>query len=309
VSGKILIVGDSMLDRYWSGRVDRISPEAPVPVVSIDGVTERAGGAANVAANVSALSGQGQLLSIVGDDDSGRKLDEILAGMGVNRFMHIDPEARTIEKLRVVSKNQQLIRLDFEKGFSADILNQILSLYEKEIGGASIVVMSDYGKGVLESTERFIAIANEADVPVVVDPKGTDFNRYKGASMITPNLDEFTSIVGPCGSPAVLETKAREMIRELRLGVLLITQGSDGMTLYLESGETYHQSSVAREVYDVSGAGDTVVAALSVSMAAGLPWPIILERANTAAGIVVGKFGTAVVTLAELDSVLDGGRY
>ena len=298
-----------MLDRYWSGRVERISPEAPVPVVSVEGITDRAGGAANVAANVAALGGKSLLLSVVGDDESGRMLDEILDDMGVSRCLHKDPQARTTEKLRVVSRNQQLIRLDFEKAFDIGVLNQNFALYEQQIADASIVVMSDYGKGVLQNPERFIAIANEADVPVVVDPKGADFSRYSGAFVITPNFDEFTKVTGPCNSSDTLEKRAREMIRELSLGALLITQGSDGMTLYLESGETYQQGSVAKEVYDVSGAGDTVVATLSFFMAAGLTWPMILERANTAAGIVVGKFGTAVVTLNELNSALDEGPY
>ena len=307
MTGKILIIGDSMLDRYWSGIVERISPEAPVPIVSIEEITERAGGAGNVAANVAALGRVGQLLSVVGDDESGRRLAGILGKAGVDRYLHIDPQMRTTEKLRVVSRNQQLMRLDFEQDPHGEVLKKVLGDYKRLIADASVVVVSDYGKGAVENIELLIELANTANVPVVVDPKGDDFTRYRRASVITPNLAEFKTVAGPCDSPTIFEARARELVRDLEIEALLITLGSQGMVLYLGSGEKYHQESVAREVYDVSGAGDTVVAAVSVSMVAGVDWPRILEYANTAAGIVVGKFGTAVVSMDELKSELKKG--
>ena len=308
MTGKILIVGDSMLDRYWSGIVQRISPEAPVPIVSIEEIKERAGGAGNVAANIAALGGMSQLLSVVGDDESGRRLADILGQAGVDHHLHIDPQMRTTEKMRVVSRNQQLIRLDFERGPHWDVLQRTLGDYRCLIADASVVVISDYSKGAVENIEPLIELANDTNVPVVVDPKGNDFTRYRRASVITPNLAEFKAVAGPCDTPTILEARARELVSDLEIEALLITLGSDGMVLYLGSGEKYHQDSVAREVYDVSGAGDTVVAAVSVFMAAGLDWPRILEYANTAAGIVVGKFGTAVVNMDELKSELNRGQ-
>ena len=307
MTGKILIIGDLMLDRYWSGIVERISPEAPVPVVNIEEITERAGGAGNVAANVAALGRVGQLLSVVGDDESGRRLAGILGKAGVDRYLHIDPQMRTTEKLRVVSRNQQLIRLDFEQDPHGEVLKKVFGDYRRLIADASVVVVSDYGKGAVENIELLIELANTANVPVVVDPKGDDFTRYRRASVITPNLAEFKTVAGPCDSPTIFEARARELVRDLEIEALLITLGSQGMVLYLGSGEKYQQGSVAREVYDVSGAGDTVVAAVSVSMVEGVDWPRILEYANTAAGIVVGKFGTAVVSMDELKSELKKG--
>ena len=299
-SQRILVIGDLMLDRYWSGPVTRISPEAPVPIVSVDSMTECIGGAGNVAANVRSLGAQCRLLSIIGDDSSGKLLDELLADSKVERHLHIDPENRTTEKLRVASLNQQLIRVDFEGTPSVRLSERVLDDYERLLTGISVVVVSDYGKGGLSNVPQVIRLANRHNIPVVVDPKGDDFSNYRDATIVTPNTSEFIHSVGGCSTTEDFNMKAHSMIKKLSLKGLLVTRGPDGMTLFSENGASVNQSSNAKQVYDVSGAGDTVVAAIAVFLACGLDWSEILEYANIAAGIVVGKFGTATVTLPEI---------
>ena len=302
---RILVVGDLMLDRYWSGSVTRISPEAPVPVVSVDSMTECVGGAGNVAANIRSIGAQCRLLSIVGDDASGRLLDGLLADSGVDRHLHIDMETRTTEKLRVVSLNQQLIRVDFEGTPSVSLTERVLDDYERLLTGVSVVVISDYGKGGLSNVPQIIRLAHQHAIPVVVDPKGVDFSDYRGATIVTPNTSEFVQSVGDCPTTEEFNKKAYSLIEKLSLQGLLVTRGPDGMTLFAEDGTFVNQSSNAKQVYDVSGAGDTVVAAIAVFLACGMSWSEILEYANTAAGIVVGKFGTATVTLPEIVGELE----
>ena len=299
-SQRILVVGDIMLDRYWSGSVTRISPEAPVPVVSIDSVTDCIGGAGNVAANIRSIGAQCCLLSIVGDDPSGRLLDNLLTDADVDRHLHIDTENRTTEKLRVVSLNQQLIRVDFEGTSNVSLAERVLDDYERLLAGVSVVVVSDYGKGGLCNVPQIVSLARKRAIPVVVDPKGIDFSGYRDATIVTPNTSEFIQSVGVCQSTEEFNRKAYSLIEKLSLQGLLVTRGPEGMTLFAADGRCINQSSDAKQVYDVSGAGDTVVAALAVFLACGMGWSEILGYANTAAGLVVGKFGTATVTLPEI---------
>ena len=289
-----------MLDRYWSGPVTRISPEAPVPIVSVDSMTECIGGAGNVAANIRGIGAQCQLLSIIGDDSSGRLLDDLLANSGIDRYLHIDTENRTTEKLRLVSLNQQLIRVDFEGTPNVRMSELVLDDYERLLAEVSVVVVSDYGKGGLSNIPQIIRLAHQQRIPVVVDPKGADFSDYRDATIVTPNTSEFIQSVGDCSTPEEFNRKAYALIKNLSLQGLLVTRGPDGMTLFSKEGTSINQSSNAKQVYDVSGAGDTVVAAIAVFLACGMDWSKILEYANIAAGIVVGKFGTATVTLREI---------
>jgi len=299
-SQRILVIGDLMLDRYWSGPVTRISPEAPVPIVSVDSMRACIGGAGNVAANIRGLGAQCRLLSIIGDDSAGRLLDELLADTGVDRHLHIDPENRTTEKLRVVSLNQQLLRIDFEGTPNVSLSERVLDDYERLLSGVSVVIVSDYGKGGLSNVSEIIGLAHQYTVPVVVDPKGTDFSGYRDATIVTPNTSEFLRSVGDCATNEEFNKKAYSLIETLSLQQLLVTRGPDGMTLFSKDGTSVNQSSNAKQVYDVSGAGDTVVAAIAVFLACGMDWGQIIEYANIAAGIVVGKFGTATVTLPEI---------
>jgi len=297
---RVLVVGDTMLDRYWTGTVDRISPEAPVPVVKVEQVQERAGGAGNVAANIASLGAGSQLLSFVGDDDAGRRVNSILELAGVDRHLHIDPSSRTTEKLRIVSRNQQLLRADFEDRPDSDLLARSVTDFRELLSGADAVVISDYGKGGLANVAEMIGAAKERGVPVVVDPKGGDFTRYFGATMVTPNRQEFESITGvPVDAPQFAQAAA-ELVESAGLEGLLVTLGPDGMVLFLANGEVIRQEARAREVYDVSGAGDTVVAVIAVAIGLKLDWTLSLELATRGASAVVGRFGTSVVSLSDL---------
>ena len=297
---RVLVVGDTMLDRYWTGTVDRISPEAPVPVVKVEQVQERAGGAGNVAANIASLGAGSQLLSFVGDDDAGRRVNSILELAGVDRHLHIDPSSRTTEKLRIVSRNQQLLRADFEDRPDSDLLARSVTDFRELLSGADVVVISDYGKGGLANVAEMIGAAKERGVPVVVDPKGGDFTRYFGATMVTPNRQEFESITGvPVDAPQFAQAAA-ELVESAGLEGLLVTLGPDGMVLFLANGEVVRQEARAREVYDVSGAGDTVVAVIAVAIGLKLDWTLGLELATRGASAVVGRFGTSVVSLSDL---------
>ena len=299
-SVRVLVVGDVMLDRYWYGDVDRISPEAPVPVVGVTTSQERAGGAANVAQNVTALGAQCTLLSVVGDDEPGRNLSEMLRTSGTKLLLHKDTDMKTTVKLRILSRNQQLLRADFETRPSHEILAACLSDYRRLIPDVDIVVISDYGKGGLLHIEAMIGDAKRMNVPVIVDPKGNDFRRYRGATVITPNTKEFAQVVGPWRDESEFRSLGQTLLSELDSEYVLVTRSEQGMTLLRRDGSVVDSPARAREVFDVSGAGDTVVSAFAVTHAAGLEDELKLRVANTAAGIVVGKLGTATATQREI---------
>lgn len=296
---RVLVVGDAMLDRYWFGEVERISPEAPVPVVRIARSEERPGGAANVARNVAALGAQVTLISIIGDDEPGHVLERLLRGESVHTSLHRDPALPTTVKLRVIGRQQQLLRIDFETAPSPAALAAKLADYERALAAFDVIVLSDYGKGGLSQIERMIALARAANKPVLVDPKGEAYLRYRGATMLTPNRAEFRQVVGPWHNEAELAEKAQTLRSELSLDALLITRSEEGMSLYTDGG-AQHIPAQAREVFDVSGAGDTVIATLGTLLGAHADVASAVRIANKAAGIVVGKLGTAVVHPDEL---------
>ena len=296
---RLLVVGDVMLDRYWFGEVSRISPEAPVPVVKVERMEERLGGAANVARNAASLGAQTTLLSVAGDDDAGRSLSRLLAAEGIAADLQIDREIDTTVKLRVIGRQQQLLRIDFETTPSHEILQAKLAEYERRLADCDIVILSDYGKGGLTHIAEMIELARAAAKPVLVDPKGDEWGKYAGATVITPNRSELRDVVGRWASEEILFAKADKLRGELGLEALLVTRSEEGMTLFAD-GQTFHQAAQAREVFDVSGAGDTVIATLAVMLAAGADWAEAIRIANIAAGIVVGKLGTAVVTRDEI---------
>jgi D-glycero-beta-D-manno-heptose-7-phosphate kinase len=304
---RILVVGDVMLDRYWFGDVDRISPEAPVPVVRVARNEERPGGAANVARNAAALGAPVSLLSVVGADEAGASLERLVAAEGVRTTLHRDAAISTTVKLRVVSRQQQLLRIDFETTPSREVLADKLADYESLLADADVVIMSDYGKGGLTHIARMIELARAAGKPILVDPKGDDYARYRGATAITPNRAELREVVGRWRDEADLTARAQTLRKDLDLAALLVTRSEEGMTLF-EAGGVSHEPTQAREVYDVSGAGDTVIATLAVMLAAGLPMREAVSIANHAAGIVVGKLGTAVVRTDELAAALSAPR-
>ncbi len=296
---RILVVGDVMLDRYWFGDVNRISPEAPVPVVRVSHTEERLGGAANVARNVSALGAGATLLSVVGDDEAAGRIDAMLKTEGIDGRLHRDPSLATTIKLRVVGRQQQLLRIDFETEPGHEVLESKLADFEARLKDVDLVILSDYGKGGLRHIERMIAAARSAGKTVLVDPKGDDYSRYRGATLLTPNRSEFREVAGRWKSEDDLTVRAQKLRTDLGLDALLVTRSEEGMTLYRD-GERLHVPAVAREVYDVSGAGDTVIATLGVMLAAGCGFAEAIQVANRAAGIVVGKLGTAVVHPEEL---------
>ncbi len=295
----ILIVGDVMLDRYWFGDVNRISPEAPVPVVLINRNEERLGGAANVARNVAALGADCSLMGIVGDDEAGRIVESLLNEAEIVPHLHVAKEISTIVKLRVIGRQQQLLRLDFEKRPPQDILDHAMQHYRNLLASHDIVVFSDYGKGALDNIAEMIAVAREAGKTTLVDPKGDDFSKYRGASFLTPNKAELRQVVGSWRDEQELVEKARNLREQLNIDWLLLTRSEEGMSLFGEK-ETIHIPTVAREVFDVSGAGDTVIATLATMLGYGKPVAEAIDIANRAAGIVVGKLGTATVTSEEL---------
>jgi rfaE bifunctional protein kinase chain/domain len=302
-AGRVLIVGDAMLDRYWFGAVDRISPEAPVPVVRVNREEERLGGAGNVALNVKTLGAQATLLTVVGDDEPARKLRSLLEREGVRAVLGSDPKLYTIVKLRVIGRSQQLIRVDFENQPDHELLAGMLADYERLLAEHDAVLFSDYGKGGLTHIPRMIELARAAGKPVLIDPKGDDYTRYAGATVITPNRPELAQVIGQWRSEAQLHERAHALRRDLGLDALLLTRSEDGMSLFDEvDGQPSHTQipAEAREVFDVTGAGDTVIATLAVMLACGLDLRSAMRLANRAGGIVVGKFGTASVTFDEL---------
>jgi rfaE bifunctional protein kinase chain/domain len=301
---RLLVVGDVMLDRYWFGDVSRISPEAPVPIVKIERSEERPGGAANVARNAAALGAKVSLLALVGNDEPGVSLKRLMQEGGIDASLHIDEAITTTVKLRVIGRQQQLLRIDFETMPSHEVLLAKLSEFEQRLPEFDAVVFSDYGKGGLAHISEMIKQARAAGKVVLVDPKGDDYSIYAGATIITPNRSEMREVVGRWKDDAELERKADRLRNELKLDALLVTRSEEGMSLF-HAGGNVHEKAVAREVFDVSGAGDTVIATLAVMLAKGESWAKAIHVANVAAGIVVGKLGTAIVTREELDLALN----
>ena len=296
---KILVVGDVMLDRYFFGAVERISPEAPVPIVRITHIEERPGGAANVARNISAIDGKCSILGVVGKDEAGVRLTEILTSAGIETKLFINKEVTTTIKLRVMSKSQQMIRLDFEEPPTDNWVVFRDSIFRNLVDTHGVIVLSDYAKGALVNCETLIAFARSKGKKVLVDPKSADFRRYSGAQLITPNITEFKNVFGPWTNEDELTCLAEKCRLDYNFDSILITRGEEGMTLYDPSGRM-HIPSKAREVFDVSGAGDTVIATIALTLAEGKSLREAVNIANEAAGIVVGKLGTAIVTKQEL---------
>ncbi len=298
-SRRVLVVGDVMLDRYWFGAVERISPEAPVPVVRVASEQERVGGAANVALNVKTLGGNVTLLSMVGQDEPARRLRELLEAHGVATVLGQDPALQTIVKLRVIGRNQQLLRVDFEREPGHEVLAQMLGDFERELAAHDVVLFSDYGKGGLAHIPRMIDLARQAGKPVLIDPKGSDYARYAGATVITPNRAELQQVIGNWKDEADLIEKAEALRVKLGLQALLLTRSEEGMSLF-EAGHVSNVQAQAREVADVTGAGDTVIATMALMMACGLSMADAMSHANRAGGLVVAKFGTATLSYEEL---------
>jgi len=300
---RVLVVGDVMLDRYWFGDVNRISPEAPVPVVLVRKTEERPGGAANVARNITALAGGATLLSVVGNDEAADTLERLVVAEGVKASLHRDPGLSTTVKLRVVGQQQQLLRIDFERAPGHEALASKLDEFERQVDGADAVVLSDYGKGGLAHVARMIEAARRHGKPVLVDPKGSDYERYRGATLLTPNRSEFREVAGRWKDEADLTRRAQKLRQDLDLDALMVTRSEEGMSLFTAK-ETHHEPTRAREVYDVSGAGDTVIGVLALMVGAGAGLHDAMRVANHAAGIVVGKLGTAVAHRGELEASL-----
>ena len=308
-SARLLIVGDIMLDRYWYGPTSRISPEAPVPVVRVDESEDRPGGAANVALNIASLGAHVCLSGLVGRDDNAERLTSALSQAGITTHFHISDNVPTITKLRVMSRNQQLIRLDFESPASAVDATPLAERVAEALPDADLMILSDYGKGSLNNIEQLIALGRQHGKRVLIDPKGNDYSRYKGASIITPNLSEFEAVVGPCTDDGDMITKGERLRKELGLEALLITLSERGMMLIRANEAPLHLPTHAQSVYDVTGAGDTVIGVLGLVLAAGQPLPTAMWLANLAAGVVVAKAGTATLTVAELhEAIQDAGQ-
>jgi D-glycero-beta-D-manno-heptose-7-phosphate kinase len=299
VNARVLVVGDAMLDRYWFGAVDRISPEAPVPVVRVTREEERMGAAANVAYNVVTLGAQASLLTVVGDDEASHKLEALVAQTGIEPHFGRDAHLKTTVKLRVIGRQQQLLRLDFENTPKTEILASQSAAFAALLPGHDAVLFSDYGKGGLAHVGDMIAGARAAGKAVLIDPKGSDYSRYKNATVITPNRQELQQVIGPWRDEAQLQVNVQNLRTQLNVDAVLLTRSEEGMTLFNAQGQL-HVSAVAREVFDVTGAGDTVIATLAACVAAGLSLRDALPLANRAGGLVVGKFGTATVSYDEL---------
>lgn len=296
----ILVVGDVMLDRYWHGMSSRISPEAPVPVVKVSQTEDRPGGAGNVALNMAALGSSVSLIGVIGDDEAGQILQHRLKAAKIHIDLQVSHTKPTITKLRVISRHQQLLRMDFEERFDLSDSAEFLVKVKNNIGRSDVLVLSDYAKGSLQDCQALIHIARDSGVPVLVDPKGQDFLRYRGATMLTPNFHEFEAVVGRCASEQDLVNKGALLMQDLGLQALLVTRGEQGMTLLRPNQPELHLPARGREVFDVTGAGDTVIATLAAAIAAGQPLQEATALANLAAGIVVGKLGTAAVSAPEL---------
>jgi len=305
---KVLVVGDIMLDRYWYGPTQRISPEAPVPVVKISQDEDRPGGAANVALNIASIGGQVTLAGITGKDEASDTLATHLQAMNIACQFDQHLDVPTITKLRVMSRNQQLIRLDFEQSLQQVEKKSLASKVESLVASHDVLLLSDYDKGTLSAVQQLIQIAKKNHIPVLVDPKGCDFSKYRGASILTPNMSEFEAIVGECQSEAEIVTKGQQLLQELDLAAMLVTRSEHGMTLLRRDHEEFHLPTEAKEVYDVTGAGDTVIATLALAVAAKANYPQASALANIAAGIVVGKLGTSTVSEPELANAVHTGQ-
>jgi D-beta-D-heptose 7-phosphate kinase/D-beta-D-heptose 1-phosphate adenosyltransferase len=297
---KALVVGDVMLDQYWQGNTSRISPEAPVPVVHVQQLSERPGGAGNVALNLAALGCQVELIGLVGDDLPGKTLAQHLEKVNVACHFVALKDAPTITKLRVIGRQQQLVRLDFEKQFQAQDAEKLVEVYESRLQDKNVIILSDYGKGSLAQVQKLIELARKRGIPVLVDPKSYDFSVYQGATMVTPNLKEFEAVVGPCKNEQELMEKGLALMNRHQLEALLVTRSENGMSLFQRNAKPFHLPTRAREVYDVTGAGDTVIGVLAASLAAGHSFESAAMLANTAAGLVVQKLGAAALSLSEL---------
>lgn len=307
----VLVAGDVMLDRYWTGPTQRISPEAPVPVVKISKNESRAGGAANVALNVAALGARARLLGVVGKDEPARLLRDTLKAHAVTPSFLESVDRPTITKLRVLSRNQQLIRLDFEESLSdvgAFNRKALLQQFRSALADCSVVILSDYGKGTLADAPDLIAAARAAKKAVLVDPKGSDYRPYAGATLLTPNMSEFEAVVGRCRNEAEIVEKGEKLRRDLNLDALLVTRSEHGMTLLQPGMPPLHLPTEAREVFDVTGAGDTVIATLGAALAAGHDFAHASRLSNVAAGVAVGKIGTATVTVPEIERAMRHGH-
>jgi len=296
---RVLVVGDAMLDRYWFGEVERISPEAPVPVVRVSGTEERLGGAANVARNIAAVGAQAGLLTVLGDDDAGHAIERLLRDSTIRPHLHTDSKLATTVKVRVIGRRQQVVRIDFESVPEDETLAAHLDEFQALLPNYDAVLLSDYGKGGLAHIARMVELARAAALPVLVDPKGDDYSRYAGATIVTPNRAELREVVGRWKSEADLEARALKLRRDLHLDALLLTRSEEGMTLFTDAAP-WSVPAQAREVFDVSGAGDTVIGVLAVMLASGVSLRPAVEIANRAGGIVVGKLGTATVSYDEL---------
>ena len=297
---QVLVVGDLMLDRYWHGATSRISPEAPVPVVKVEQSEDRIGGAGNVALNIASLGAGASLVGIVGKDEAAESLAKRLQSAGIYADFQVSNTKPTITKLRVISRHQQLLRLDFEDAFEAEDCDQLPQKVEQLLGNVGALILSDYAKGALQNPQAIISLARHAGVPVLVDPKGTNFESYRGATLLTPNLAEFEAVVGICSNEQALVTKGAELLDRLDMDALLITRSEHGMTWLRKGLPELHLPARAREVFDVTGAGDTVISVLATALAAGAELPDAVAMANIAAGIVVGKLGTATISMPEL---------
>ena len=303
---KVLVLGDVMLDRYWFGATNRISPEAPVPVVRVQGNEERAGGAANVAMNIASLNVPVELLGLTGKDEAGSALSRLLQQHKIQcNFVQLETHP-TITKLRILSRHQQLLRLDFEEDFHQVTSAQLLEKLKSAVKNYGVLVLSDYGKGTLNQVQAMIQVARAANVPVLIDPKGTDFERYRGATLLTPNMSEFEAVVGHCDSEEEIVEKGLNLISTLELTALLVTRSEKGMTLLRPGQAPFHLPTEAREVFDVTGAGDTVISVLATALADGRSFEEACYLANVAAGIVVGKLGTSTVSTVELENAING---
>ncbi len=296
---RILVVGDTMLDRYWYGSVDRISPEAPVPVVKVTKEEDRIGGAANVAFNVVSLGAQASLLSVVGDDEVGHRLTQLVESAGIAGHFGFDSKMPTTVKLRIIGRQQQLLRADFESQPQTEILAQILDQFKHLLNQHDVVLFSDYGKGGLTHVETMVALAKTGGKQVLIDPKGSDYSRYAGANLVTPNRAELAAVVGTWDNESQLESKAQNLRAQLQLDALLLTRSEEGMSLFDNQG-AFHVKAQARDVFDVTGAGDTVIATLASLLAAQVPLREAVRLANKAGAVVVGKFGAATLTYEEL---------
>lgn len=299
-NARILVVGDVMLDRYWHGVSSRISPEAPVPVVNVGLTEDRPGGAANVALNLAALGCQISLVGVIGDDESGHILEQRLRATSIQVDFHKSLSKPTITKLRVISRHQQLLRMDFEEKYLAEDAKAVVEKAERLMAHADVLILSDYAKGSLQDCQTLILLAKKRGIPVLVDPKSNNYQRYASATILTPNYHEFETVVGLCATEQDLITKGLKLVSELQLEALLVTRGEQGMTLLRPGHAELHLPARAREVFDVTGAGDTVIAALAGALAAGESMPEAVGISNLAAGIVVGKLGTATVSAPEL---------